>query len=79
MGSFFVTHATNLLYRTQLTDAPTCYKAFGLILEVPSSPLRWIQFCSSHGLEQRGASIIEADSVPKASVAEGKKSGGRLS
>jgi GT2 family glycosyltransferase len=79
MGSFFVTHATNLLYRTQLTDAPTCYKAFETEF-LKSLPLRCdgFEFCSevTAWSKKRGASIIEVPiRYQKRSVAEGKKIG----
>lgn len=77
VGSFAVTQVANLLYGLQLTDEPTCYKAFDTEF-LRSLPL------SANGFElcpeltawtrKRGENIIEVPiQYTKRSVAEGKK------
>ena len=77
IGSFVVTQAANLLFRTQLTDQPTCYKAFETAF-LQSLPLDadGFEFCAE--VTARVAKCGETiEEVPirydKRSVQDGKK------
>ncbi len=77
VGSFVVTHAANVLYRTQLTDEPTGYKAFDTAF-LKSLPLQaqGFDFCPevTAWVAKRGEDIVEVPiRYAKRSVAEGKK------
>ena len=77
IGSFAVTQVANLLYRADLTDEPTCYKAFRTTL-LQSLPLEadGFEFCPevTAWVRKRGETIVEVPiRYAKRSVAEGKK------
>ncbi len=77
VGSFAVTQMANLLYGLQLTDEPTCYKAFDteFLRSLPLSATGF-ELCPevTAWTQKRGESIVEVPiRYSKRSVEEGKK------
>jgi glycosyltransferase involved in cell wall biosynthesis len=81
LGGIYLTILTNLLYRTRITDEPTCYKVFegSLLREIPLVCRRF-EFCPeiTAKVARRGIRIHEIPIryAPR-SVREGKKIGWR--
>ncbi len=81
LGGVFLTAVTNLLYRTGITDEPTCYKVFdaALLADIPLVCERF-EFCPevTAKIARRGEKIVEVPiRYEPRSVTEGKKIGAR--
>jgi len=79
LGGVFLTVITNVLYRTRITDEPTCYKVFdaALLRDIPLVCERF-EFCPevTAKVARRGERIVEIPiRYEPRSVDEGKKIG----
>jgi len=77
LGGVFLTALANLLYRTRITDEPTCYKVFSteVLREIPLRCHRF-EFCPevTAKVARRGHRIVEVPiRYEPRSVEEGKK------